>query len=204
MVPTFRLTFGWAALLRYWGLIASAVEHAHCNTTLGSALISPEGKAMTSHVKIVDPWETGKPTQIPSRVKVTALQKEGPNEPFFTSVYVGEFIMASVQVDSFDQTALVVSASHAPYHVRLFGSGEKYEELIFAIKKSNDRNSIVDALGFASSTPTIGISITKESVHTIPETSEQDWPRSKKYVRAQDVLSMAGKLWNLNTGGKSR
>ena len=37
---------------------------------------------MMSHVKIVDPWETGKPTQIPLGVKVTSLQKGGPSEPF--------------------------------------------------------------------------------------------------------------------------
>ena len=36
-------------------LMASAAEHAHCNTTVESALIAPEGKAMMSHVKIVDP-----------------------------------------------------------------------------------------------------------------------------------------------------
>ena len=80
---------------------------------------------MMSHVKIVDPWETGKPTQIPPGGKLTALHEERPIEPFFATVYIGEFIMASVQVDSFDQTALVASASFALDHVRLFGSGEK-------------------------------------------------------------------------------
>ena len=97
------------------------------SVTVESALILPEGKAMMSHSKIVDPWQTGKPTQIPPGVKVNALQTGGPNKPFFTSVNVDDFIMASVQVDSFDQTALVASASLASDHVRLFGSGEKDE-----------------------------------------------------------------------------
>ena len=70
--------------------------------------------------QIVDPWETGKLTQIPPGVKVTALHKGGPNESF-TPVNVDDFIMASVHFDSFDQTALVALASLASDHVRLFG-----------------------------------------------------------------------------------
>ena len=65
---------------------------------------------------------------------MTALQKGGSNELFFTSVYVDDFIVASVQVDSFDQTALVASASLASDHLRLFGSGEKNEVPILAPK----------------------------------------------------------------------
>ena len=145
-----------------------------------------------SHVKIVDPWETKKPTQIPPGVKVTALQKGGPNELFFTSVYVDNFIMASVQGNSFDQTALVASSSLASNQVRPFGSGEKDEVPILAPKKSTDWKSIVDALGFTISTHTMRISITKERVDAIRHT--YDWPRSKKYARTQDVFSMADKL----------
>ena len=33
-----RLTFGWAASPGYWGLIVSAAEHSHYNTTIESAL----------------------------------------------------------------------------------------------------------------------------------------------------------------------
>ena len=119
-------TFGCADSPGYWGLAASAAEHPHCNTTVESALILPEEKAVMSHVTIVDPWETRKPPQISPGVKVTALQKGGPNELFFTPVYVDGFIMASVQIDSFDQTALVASASLASDHVRLFGTEEKH------------------------------------------------------------------------------
>ena len=56
------------------GLMISATERAHCNATVENALILPEGKAMMSHVQIADPWETGKPTQIPHGVKVNAHQ----------------------------------------------------------------------------------------------------------------------------------
>ena len=77
---------------------------------------------------------------------MTAFQEGGPNEPFFTSVYVDDSIMASVQVDSFDQTALVASASLDSDNMVLVGSGEKENKPILAPKESTDRNSIVDAL----------------------------------------------------------
>ena len=95
---------------------------------------------------------------------MTAFQEGGPNEPFFTSVYVDDSILASVQVDSFDQTALVGSASLDSDNMVLVGSGEKENKPILAPKERTDRNSIVDALGFAINTHIMRISITKERV----------------------------------------
>ena len=197
LVSDFRLTFGWAASPGYWGLMAAAVEHAHCNTTVNSAVILPEGKTMMSHVKIVKPWETGNPTRIPTGVRVNAPRRGGPNEPFLTSVYVDDFIMASVQLNASDQTALIASASLASDNVRLFGPGENGETPILAPKKSTNWNSTVDALGFTINTHTMRISVTKERIEAIRLLLELEWPRSKTHAGAQAVLSMAGKLWNL-------
>ena len=148
LVADFSLNFGWAVSPGYWGLMASAAEHAHLRTTVDSAVILPEGKAMMSHAKIVDPWESGKPTRIPSVVRVKAPRRGGPNESFLTAVYVDDFIMASVHLNPADQTALITSASLAADNVRLFGPGEKGETPILAPKKSTDWNTIVDAMGF--------------------------------------------------------
>ena len=193
LVLDFRLTFGWAASCGYSGLMTSAAEHANCNATEESAFILPEGKAMTSYVKIVDPWENGNPTQISPEVKVNALRKGGPNEPFF-SVYADDFIMASVKVDLSDQTALVVSDSLASNHLRLFEPGEKRGVPMLAPNKKTDWNSI---LGLTIDTYTMRILITKSTVDAIRSTLEQEWPSSKQCARAQDVLSNAEKLWNL-------
>ena len=73
LVSDLRRTFGWAPSPGYWGLMAAAVEHPHCNTTVDSPVILPEGKARMPHVKIGKPWETGTPTQIPTGVRVNAL-----------------------------------------------------------------------------------------------------------------------------------
>ena len=37
--------------------MSEAAAHSHRNTTVETAEILPEGKAMMSHVKITKPWE---------------------------------------------------------------------------------------------------------------------------------------------------
>ena len=137
LVSDFRLIFRWAASPGYWGLMAAAVEHVHCNTTVDSAVILPEGEATISHAKIVKPLETGSPTQIPTRVRVNAPRKGGANEPFLTSVFVDDFRMAIVERNKSDQTALTTSAALASDNVRLFGPGEKGETGILAPPKEH-------------------------------------------------------------------
>ena len=95
---------------------------------------------MMSHVKIVKPWETGSPTQIPTGVISNAPRNGGPNEPFLTSVYVDDFITARVQRNASDQTAVIALASLASNNVKLFGPGEKGETPILAPRKSTDWN----------------------------------------------------------------
>ena len=195
LLADFRVTFAWVASPGYWGLMASAAELAHLHTTVISAVILPEGKAMMSHVKLVDPWEPGKPTRIPAGVRVEATRGGEPNKPFLTAVYENDFIMASVQLNSSDQTALIASASLASDNVSLFEPGEKGETPILAPKKSTDWKSIVDALGFTINT--MRISVTKERVEAMRLILEQEWSGGKTYASTQDVLSMAGTLWNL-------
>ena len=73
--------------------MAAAIEHAHCTTTVDSAVILPEGKAMMSHVKIVQPWEAGSPTQIPTGARGNAPRKGGAERTVFsTSAYIDYFM----------------------------------------------------------------------------------------------------------------
>ena len=106
--------------------MSKAVAHSHRNTTVETAEILPEGKAAISHVKIAEPWESGRPTQVPLsvRIKNNDDPSGGPHEPFFAPVYVNDFIMARVRADPTDQSALIASASLASDHIRLFGPGE--------------------------------------------------------------------------------
>ena len=140
LVADFWLTFGWAGSPGHWGVMSEAVAHSHRNTTVESTEILFEGKAMMSHVKITEPWEIGRPRQTPPcvRVKNKDVPRGGPHEPFFVTVYVDDFIMARVQADPTDQSALVASASLASDHIRLFGPGEAGATPILPPQKSTD------------------------------------------------------------------
>ena len=199
LVADFRLTFGWAGSPGHWGVMSEAAAHSHRNTTVESAEILPKGKAMMSHVNITEPWEIGRPRQVPPcvRVKNKDVPRGEPHGLFFATVCVDDFIMARVQANPTDQLALVASVSLASDHIRLFGPGEADATPILAPKKSTDWDTTVDLLGFTVNTHTLRISVTEGKIAAIKLTLEQEWPLTRKQASAQEVLSVAGKLWNL-------
>ena len=151
-----------------------------------------------SHVKITEPWEIGRPKQVPPcvRVKNKDVPRGGPHEPFFATVYVDDFIMARVQADPTDQSTLVASASLASDHIRLFGPGEAGVTPILPPQKSTDWDTTVDLLRFTVNTHTLRVLVTQGKIATIRLTLEQEWPLTRKQASAQEVF-VAGKLWNL-------
>jgi len=197
LVADFRLTFGWAGSPGNWGVLSSAAEHSHCHTSIEDAVILPEGADMMSHVKVVEPWEVGKPATVPKDARVRPSSGGEVKDPFFAIVYVDDFILAKVQHEPADQSALVASASLASDHVRLFGPGEKGHTPILAPKKSTHWDTIVDALGYTINTHSMTIAITRDKVAAIRELLVNEWPADRYQASAQDVLSIAGKLWNL-------
>ena len=44
--------FGWRGSPGWWGVISAAMQHAQCNTTRASALISPAGDLAVEHVTV--------------------------------------------------------------------------------------------------------------------------------------------------------
>ena len=191
-----RLAFGWAGSPGHWGVMSEAAALSHRNTTVETADILSEGKAMMSHMKITEPWEIGRPRQFPLCVQVENkdVPRGEPHEPFFATVYVDDFIMARVQADPTDQSALMASASFASDHIRLFGPGEAGATPILAPKKSTDWDTIVDLLGFTVNTHTLRTSVTEGKIAAIRLTLEQEWPLNPKQASAQEVLGVAGKL----------
>jgi len=197
VVIDFRLTFGWSGSPGFWGVISAAAEHAHCNTTLKSSQLLEEGKTMMAHVKVVDRWEEGTPTPIPPDAKIRAHSGGEISDPFFTTVYVDDYLLIRVQHSDDDKSALTASATLASDHVRLFCPGEEGVTPILAPKKSTDWDSKIDALGFTINSHTMRISFPREKADAIKRLLLEQWPLNRKRATARDVLSMAGKLWNL-------
>ena len=83
VVVDLSLTFGWAGSPGFWGVMSSAAEHAHCNTSLTDAVVLPEGTTTMSHVRITEPWEVGNPTRVPREAGVRPAKGGGLLDPFF-------------------------------------------------------------------------------------------------------------------------
>ena len=148
-----------------------------------------------AHVRIMEPWEVGTPTQIPQRPGF-GRQREGGvwtrSLPRYTS---DDYLLARVQQDSNDRSALTASAWLASDHVRLFLPGEIGETPILAPKKSTDSDTTIDALGYTIDSQRMRISTTQAKVEAFRELLERDWPCDREEAKAQEVLNLAEKLW---------
>ena len=179
--------------------MSKAGAHSHRNTTVETAEIFPEGKSIMSHVNITGPRETSRPTQVPPfvQIKNNDVPRGGPNKLFFATVYADDLIMARVQADPTDQSAQVAPASIASDYICRFGPGETDATPILASIKSTDSDTTVDLLGFTVNTHTLRIAVTEEKITSIILTLEQECQLTRKQTSAHEILSVAGKLWNL-------
>ena len=101
-------------------------------------------------------------TQIPPDAKIRAHSGGEISYPFFTTVYVDDYILIRVQHSDDEKTALIASASLASAHVHLGGPGEEGVTLILAPKKSTDWVSTINALGCTINSHTMRISFPRE------------------------------------------
>ena len=55
VVVDLRLHFGWRNCPGFWGLMASALEHAHTHSSFQDAAVSPQGAAAVEHARLAPP-----------------------------------------------------------------------------------------------------------------------------------------------------
>lgn len=83
----------------------------HCHTNVENVTLLPEGVAMTSHKKIVEPWEEGPPSTVHEGTNVRSNGGGGAQDNFFCGVYVDDSILVTVQNEPTARAALTASAS---------------------------------------------------------------------------------------------
>ena len=194
-----RLTFGWAGSPGFWGLLSSAPEHAHCNTSVRDAHILSEGEDMMSHVTIVEPWEEGAPASVPRDTEARPSAGGGLLDSFFATVYVDDFILVRVQQDPSDQTALdrVGLPSIRPRTPVWPGRRRRNPHSLPQEKHELGYYRRCATIGYTINTHAMRISITRENVAALRDLLEREWLSERAEASAQEVLSIAGKLWNL-------
>lgn len=58
-------------------------------------------------------------------------------------------------------------------------------------------DTAVDFLGHTTDTHKMTLDVTSERIKAVRTTKETDWPRDTQFASVQEVLSIAGTLWNL-------
>ena len=134
---------------------------------------------------------------MPADVNIRAHSGGRKFDAFFTTVYVEDYLLIRVQHSDDDRSALIASSSLASHHVRLFGPGDDGVTPILVPKKSTDWDTTIDALCFTINSHILRISSTREKTGAIKRLLFEHWPASRQQEKAREVLSPAGKLWNL-------
>ena len=110
---------------------------------------------------------------------------------------VGAFLLIMVEHLDDDTTALIVSTSLAPDHVRLFRRGEERVMPILALEKSIDWDTAINALGLTTS-HFMKTSFSREKPVGIKRLLSEQWPVNRGQAKVGKVSILAWKLWNFN------
>lgn len=70
-VLDFRLPFGWCSSPRWWGVVPSAMEHAHIHSPPYTAVIVPEARDIAIPVVVIPPSQLIPAAVAHFRTKVT-------------------------------------------------------------------------------------------------------------------------------------
>ena len=197
VVIDFRLTFGWTGSPGNFGVMASAAEHPNCNTDLSNLQLLPEGVKMMEHVEIVDCWEVGDPTPVPPGAKKTCEQGGKAVEPSpHGGIYRRPRPHKSPSIGrgktSFSHIGLARIGLRTTFWARRAG-----EDTHPSAKKELELEHNLRVLRFRCQLTHARISVTIKKAQAIQTALVDDWPRCRRQATAQEVFSIAGKLWNL-------
>ena len=153
---------------------------------------------MIEHVEIGDRWEVGDPTPVPPDANIRASKGEKLSSLFQTVVHVDDYDLIRAQ-QSDEEKISCSRVGLARIGLRTtFWAGKAGRDTHPSAKKRSNWNTILEVLGFVNNSHTLQISVAKKKkAQAIQMVLVDDWPRCRRRATAQEVFSIAGKLWNL-------
>lgn len=193
------LQFGWTSSPSLWGVCATAVEHAHNRTTFQNAVITPalEGRAATSHVRVVPPRENEVRAMLPPNCAFPPGSGGGLRDPFWVSTYVDDALFAEIESILEGKRCLRATRSFASDSFRLFGSRDAGEPPLSAPEKTTSWDTCMDMLGWSIDTVAMTISVPQEKVVHLRALLDE-WPADRRVAPIKEARSLLGKLLHLS------
>ena len=177
------LQFGWTSSPSVWDVCASAVENAHTRTTIRDAVITPEGRASTGHVRVVPPRENGAPGKLPTSCVYPQDVGGGFLDPLWVSTFVDD--ASFVEMESI-LWCLRASQSFASDSYRLFGTRNDGEAPLFAAEKVTSWDTRMEMLGWSINTVAMTIAVPYEKVVQLRALLDE-WPGDRREAPVKEV-----------------
>lgn len=195
------LQFGWTSSPALWGVCADAVEHAHNTTTMDNAVITPEGRAATQHVRLEPPRPGEEQARLPPGCKFPPGQGGGIRDEFFARTFVDDalFVEAETHLDRHlaGRRCIKASQSYASDCHRVLGSRVSGEPPLLSRDKITSWDTRMDMLGWTIDTKAMTISVPQEKIAKL-RALLQEWPSDRERASVKEVRSLLGKLLHLS------
>ena len=195
------LQFGWTSSPAWWGLGAAAIEYAHNHTTIDNAVVTPEGRAATSHVRVEPPRAGEIQARLPPGCQFPRGSGGRLRDEFFGRTYVDDALFVepetSLDVTLEGRRCIKASQSYASDCHRLLGSRASGEPPLLSRAKITSWDTRQDMLGWTIDTKAMTISVPQEKVAKLRELLRA-WPADRKTASVKEVRSLLGRLLHLS------
>lgn len=193
------LQFGWTSSPSLWGVFAAAIEHAHNHTTFQNAVITPEGRAATSHVKIEPPREGEVRAKLPPDCRFR--QKKAAVSVIRTAWKHTWTILCSLKQSGVFWTGDGVSVrlDHSCRIVFVcLATATTGSPLSFCGRRPlHGKRVRMEILGWSIDTVAMTISVPHEKVVQL-RVMLAEWPVDRRVANVKEVRSLLGKLLHLS------
>ena len=139
-VVDLRLQFGWRNSPRFWGLMASALEHSYTHPTFEDAAVSPQGAAAVEHVGLAA-QRGGSVTSLPRIFEPFPVAAATPGVVF-------PCILVQVQWWPDGRRCMRAVQSLASDHFRVLGVRGASDPPLLSASKITNWNTRLDVLGW--------------------------------------------------------
>lgn len=190
------LQFGWTSSPALWGVGAAAVEKAHNNTTIDSAVITPEGRAATSHVRVEPPKLGERQVRLPPDCQFPRDEGVGMHDPFCNRTFVDDALFVEPEIDG-GKRCIIASQSYASDCYRALGSRASGEPPLLSRDKITSWDTRMEMLGWVIDTQAMTISVPQDKIAKLRGLL-QEWPVDRKTASVKDIQSLLGKLLHVS------
>ena len=190
VVVDLRSQFGWRNSPRFWGLMASALEHAHTHTTFQDAAVFQQGAAAVQHVRLAPP-RGGSVRSFPRDCRTVSGSGGFAGSYCFVRYYIDDGIFVEVQWWPDGRRCLRAVQSLALDHFRLLGVRGASDPPLLSANKITNWGTRLEVLGWLVDTEALTVTSPPHKRLKL-RLLLAEWPRTRTHASAKQVSQLAG------------